>query len=161
MISRQRARPQRQPEATRAKRGEARRTRGKRTGRAREWRDGAARSADRSEIHGAVFGCFLLLAGLGTVMVFSTTAPLSVGESIPPHFLRHVGAVLAGGVLALAVSRLPLRVWHALALPLWALVLALLAITLRAGVKHVPAIFRIPYEAGSSYGVFFSSNGLL
>jgi len=68
-------------------------------------------------------------------MVFSTTAPLSVGEPIPPHFLRHVGAVLAGGVLALAVSRLPLRVWHALALPLWTLVLALLAITLWAGVQ--------------------------
>jgi cell division protein FtsW len=68
-------------------------------------------------------------------MVFSTTAPLSVGEPIPPHFLRHLGAVLVGALLALLVSRLPLQVWHGLALPLWALVVGLLAVTLRAGVE--------------------------
>jgi cell division protein FtsW len=77
----------------------------------------------------------VILAGLGTVMVFSTTAPLSGDEPIPPHFLRHLTAVLAGGMLALVASRLPLRVWHGLALPLWALVLALLAATLLAGVR--------------------------
>jgi hypothetical protein len=87
MTSCQQTRPQRQAARIRARRseGERRRTQAKRTGRAREWRGGARRSADSSEINGAVFGCFLLLAGLGTVMVFSTTAPLSVGEPIPPH----------------------------------------------------------------------------
>jgi cell division protein FtsW len=38
-------------------------------------------------------------------------------------------------VLALGASRLPLRVWHAIALPLWILVLLLLASTLLAGVR--------------------------
>jgi cell division protein FtsW len=83
-------------------------------------------------------------------MVFSTTAPLSVGEPIPPHFLRHVGAVLAGGVLALVVSRVPLRVWHALALPLWTLVLALLAITLWAGVRVNGAQRWLPFPGTES-----------
>jgi len=82
-----------------------------------------------------VFWCVILLAGLGTVMVFSATAPLSADEPVPPHFVRHLSAVLAGGVLALIASRLPLGVWHGLAIPLWALVLALLAWTLFAGVR--------------------------
>jgi len=82
-----------------------------------------------------VLACVILLAGLGTVMIFSTTAPLSPGESIPPHFVRHLSAVLVGGVLALVASRIPLRAWHALALPFWALVLGLLAITLLTGVR--------------------------
>jgi cell division protein FtsW len=38
-------------------------------------------------------------------------------------------------MLVLLVSRLPLRVWHAFALPLWALVLVLLTVTLFAGVS--------------------------
>ena len=98
-------------------------------------RGSAGRGPESRELSGAVFACVVVLAGLGVVMVFSATAPLSAGASIPPHFLRHLSAVLLGGVLALAASRLPLRVWHAIALPLWALALLLLAATLLAGVR--------------------------
>ncbi len=111
--------------------------RGRRRGpaRARDRRGQAERTSERADVSGAVLACVILLAGLGTVMIFSTTAPLSPGESIPPHFVRHLSAVLVGGVLALVASRIPLRAWHALALPFWALVLGLLAITLLTGVR--------------------------
>jgi cell division protein FtsW len=104
-------------------------------GNTREFRGGATRVLERRDVSGAVLGSVVVLAGLGAVMVFSTTAPLSAGEPIPPHFLRHSGAILAGAMLAFVASRLPLRVWHALALPLWAFVLVLLAATLRFGVE--------------------------
>jgi cell division protein FtsW len=91
--------------------------------------------SSRGEISGALLGCVVGLAGLGLVMVFSATAPLCAGAPIPPHFLRHLGALLVGGVVALVASRLPLRFWHQFALPLWALVLVLLVATLLAGVR--------------------------
>jgi cell division protein FtsW len=77
----------------------------------------------------------VVLAGLGTVMVFSATAPLAPGETIPPYFSRHLMAALMGGALALVASRLPLHLWHAIALPVWALVLLLLVATLFLGVR--------------------------
>ncbi len=137
MISRRKTRNPRQaarPRETRAE-GEQSRSLARWVGRARKERGRARRSPESRELSGAVFGCVVILAGLGMVMVFSATAPLSAGEPIPPHFLRHVSAVLVGGVLALIASRLPLRVWHAIALPLWALVLLLLTATLLAGLR--------------------------
>ncbi len=137
MISRRKTRTPRQAARRRATRteGEQRRGRARWTGRARKERGSARQSPESREFSGAVFWCVVFLAGLGMVMVFSATAPLSAGESIPPHFLRHLGAVLVGGVLALVASRLPVRVWHAIALPLWAFVLLLLTVTLFAGVR--------------------------
>ena len=112
-----------------------RKTRAARARRERRERGGTGRSPESRELSGAVFGCVVVLAGLGLVMVFSATAHLSSGETIPSYFLRHASAVLIGGVLALIASRMPLRIWHAIALPLWALVLLLLAATLIAGVR--------------------------
>ncbi len=77
----------------------------------------------------------LALAGLGAVMSYSTTAPLALDATLPPHFLRHLGALAIGVVLALAAARLPLRAWHVLALPLWACAVAALVATLGAGVE--------------------------
>jgi cell division protein FtsW len=74
-----------------------------------------------------------LLAALGAVMIFSATAPLDMERALPPHFLRHLGALLAAGALAAAVSRLPLRAVHAAALPLWGLSLLALAATAAFG----------------------------
>jgi cell division protein FtsW len=99
----------------------------------REARVETERSQESTDLSAAVLTCVIILAGLGTVMIFSTTAPLSAGEPIPPHFVRHLSAVLVGGVLALLASRLPVRVWHATALPLWILVLGLLVATLLFG----------------------------
>ena len=133
MTSRRKTRAAR-PRATRTE-GAQRRVHGIWPSRARKERGSAARSPESRELSGAVFGCVVVLTGLGMVMVFSATAPLSAGATIPPYFLRHATAVLIGGALALIASRLPLRAWHAIALPLWGLVLLLLVATLFAGVR--------------------------
>jgi cell division protein FtsW len=84
----------------------------------------------------ALVAAVTLLAGLGLVMIHSATAPFT-GETglYAPHFERHLGAVLAGAACALCVSRVPLGFWRRAALPLWALGVALLVLTLVAGVQ--------------------------
>lgn len=74
-----------------------------------------------------------MLACVGLVMVWSTTAPLAIETRVPPHFVRHLGGLGIGVALALLCMRLPLAVWQRLALPLWAACVALLALTLVAG----------------------------
>ena len=63
----------------------------------------------------------LSLTSIGAVAVFSATAPLALEEALPPYFLRHAVALLVGSVLALIAARIPLSIWHRLALPLWTL----------------------------------------
>ncbi|HEX2485127.1 MAG TPA: putative peptidoglycan glycosyltransferase FtsW [Myxococcota bacterium] len=81
-------------------------------------------------LDGGVISAALLLAGIGAVMIFSITAPkASPDDVLPPFFLRQGEALLAGVVLAGLAAALPLRVWHALALPLWgATALSLVAV---------------------------------
>ncbi len=88
-----------------------------------------------AELDGGIVASAALLAGLGLVMIYSTTAPLAMGDTLPPHFLRHLaGLALAGLALGLAL-RLPLAFWRRLALPLWALSALLLLATLVVGVE--------------------------
>lgn len=77
----------------------------------------------------------LLLAALGAVMIYSATAPLDLERALPPHFIRHLGALGVGTALAVGVSRLPLRAIHAAALPLYGLSLVLLGATALFGVE--------------------------
>ncbi len=74
------------------------------------------------------------LASLGSVAVYSATAPLALEAAIPPYFLRHALAALLGVGVVLVAARLPLTAWHRLALPLWVVSLGLLGATLVAGV---------------------------
>jgi cell division protein FtsW len=76
----------------------------------------------------------LLLASIGSVAVYSATAPLALDAALPPYFLRHALAALLGGGVALVAARVPLAAWHRLALPLWCGALALLGATLVFGV---------------------------
>ncbi len=76
-----------------------------------------------------------LLAGLGLVMVYSITAPLALETRLPPHFARHALALAAGGLLAFAASRAPLRLWWVAAPPLWLLALAALGWTALDGLR--------------------------
>jgi cell division protein FtsW len=75
----------------------------------------------------------LLLLGIGAVAVFSATAPLALDQTLPPHFLRHALAAGFGGGAVFVAARVPLAVWHRLALPLWLVSLALLGATLVIG----------------------------
>lgn len=107
----------------------------------RAWRSGAGRrraerpvrepaAAREAGLDGGVITAALLLCGLGAVMIFSITAPkMSPEDLLPPFFLRQGEALVAGALLAGLAAALPLRVWHALALPLWgATVLSLVAV---------------------------------
>jgi cell division protein FtsW len=76
-----------------------------------------------------------ILAGIGILMVYSSTAPLSIGSAIPPHFIRHCVAVAVGVSCIAVVLRIPTALWLRLALPLWGLGIAMLLATAIAGVE--------------------------
>jgi cell division protein FtsW len=98
----------------------------------------AAREASaprEAVLDGGVLSAALLLVALGAVMIYSTTAPKFEPGTVPPFFLKQLGAIAAGALLAAGAAALPLRAWHAMALPVWgATVLALLA-TLAVGIE--------------------------
>jgi len=98
------------------------------------------RAGTRSEpvsrpLDGGVVAPAALLAGVGIVMVYSATAPLAIGELVPPHFVRHLLAVGLALGCAAAATRIPLVAWRRLAMPLWVAGVALLAATLVVGVE--------------------------
>jgi cell division protein FtsW len=74
---------------------------------------------------------FLVAAGI--VMLYSATAPLALGERIPPHFLRQLGAVAVALMAALAALAVPTPAWRRLAWPGWGAGIALLVATALAG----------------------------
>jgi cell division protein FtsW len=76
-----------------------------------------------------------ILACFGIVMVYSATAPLAIGSTLPPHFSRHLAAVVAGLACAAVAVRVPVSLWRRVALPLWGLSVALLVVTLLAGIE--------------------------
>jgi cell division protein FtsW len=84
---------------------------------------------------GSLVSAAVLLTGVGIVMVYSITAPLSPGSPVPVFFLRHLEGVAAGIVLALVGFRLPLATWRRLALPAWAISVLLLLLTHAIGVR--------------------------
>ena len=124
-------------------RAQRRGSRGGSRGNPTERRGRARRSATATPATAAVGGPLdggllapaALLAGIGIVMVYSSTAPLAIGSALPPHFTRHLAAVAAGIVCVAVALRVPTTFWRRLALPLWALGAALLAITLVVGIE--------------------------
>jgi cell division protein FtsW len=83
--------------------------------------------------HGGVVAATAMLACIGLVMVWSATAPFAIESRVPPHFARHLAGLLLGVALALTCMALPLAAWRRVALPLWALCVGLLGLTLVAG----------------------------
>jgi len=97
-----------------------------------------ARSAAKpsGETSAAALGlAVLVLTSIGAVAVFSATAPLSLDQALPPHFLRQAAAMLIGGLVIVIAARVPLAAWHGMALPLWITSLLLLGATLVRGVS--------------------------
>jgi cell division protein FtsW len=76
-----------------------------------------------------------LLLGLGVVMSYSATAPLALDTRLPPHFLRHLGAVIMGGLTAYGIAQIPLRLWERAAWPLWLAGVTLVVLTAVFGVE--------------------------
>lgn len=88
-----------------------------------------------SELDGGILASAALLAGLGTVMIYSTTAPLAMGSPLPPLFLRHLVALALATLLLLGALRVPLSLWRHVALPLWGASVLLLAATFAFGLE--------------------------
>lgn len=91
------------------------------------------RQAGPSDLGAALLAPVVLLSAIGAVEVFSATGPLAMNHTLPPYFVRQALALVVGGVLAFAASRIPLRTWHALALPFWGVSVLALAATLVEG----------------------------
>jgi cell division protein FtsW len=89
--------------------------------------------ADDSGLDGGVLLAGAVLISMGVVMSYSGTAPLAMRESLPPLFLQHLKALVAGLALAAGASFVPLRVWHRCAMPLWAVGVLLLLATFLFG----------------------------
>lgn len=83
--------------------------------------------------HGGVVAATAVLTCLGLVMVWSATAPFALDAAVPPHFLRHLGGLALGVGIAAVCMALPLATWRRIAIPLWAVCIALLGLTLVAG----------------------------
>jgi len=85
--------------------------------------------------HGGLLASTAVLVAAGLVMVWSATAPLALEALVPPHFARHLAGVACGIAIAALCMALPLSVWRHLALPAWAISVALLATTLLVGTR--------------------------
>jgi hypothetical protein len=92
----------------------------RRAGAGRHFRPAAApaASASRAPLDGGVIASSTLLVSLGSVMVYSTTAPLAIGHTLPPHFVRHLFVTALALTIAALAVRVPRRLARA-ALPLW------------------------------------------
>lgn len=95
-------------------------------------REGAIAS---SHIDSGLMLSALVLVGLGVVMSYSTTAPLSINQTIPPLFVQHMTALAIGLTAATAAAFVPLVVWHRIAIPLWFLGVLILLATFLFGVE--------------------------
>jgi cell division protein FtsW len=89
----------------------------------------------RPDLDGAVVTATATLALLGLLMVYSATATRDLERLVPVHFVRQLGACLAGVLVAVGAARVPLAVWQRAAWPLWIVGVALLAATLVFGVE--------------------------
>jgi len=90
---------------------------------------------DALALDGAVLGSAALLSALGLVMIYSATAPLSMGRALPPHFVRHLVALVAAAAVLLVALRVPLEAWRRAALPLWVASTLLLLVCPLLGVE--------------------------
>jgi cell division protein FtsW len=86
-------------------------------------------------LDGGVIAAFSVLAGVGLVMIYSLTAPLSDTSAMPPQFTRQLVTLVTSILMLIVALRVPLAVWRRLALPLWGVSVALLFATLIVGIE--------------------------
>jgi cell division protein FtsW len=84
---------------------------------------------------GMVIAAAAVLTSVGVVMIYSATAAMALGATLPPHFVRH-GVGIALGLLAGFIGfRVPLATWRRAAIGLWIAAVVLVAVTDVVGVK--------------------------
>ncbi|MCP5042404.1 MAG: putative lipid II flippase FtsW [bacterium] len=101
----------------------------------RSTRHGQASDLPLAGIDSGLLLSATVLIGFGVVMSYSTTAPLSIDDTIPPLFVHHVTALAIGLLAATAAAFVPVVFWHRMAIPIWVLGVALLAATFFFGVE--------------------------
>lgn len=84
---------------------------------------------------GSVLVITALLSTIGLVMVYSATAPLALGEFVPPHFVRQLSGLVMGLALAFVASRMTPERWRRVALPLWGAAILMLVLVPLIGDK--------------------------
>jgi cell division protein FtsW len=94
-----------------------------------------SRAFAASALDAALIGAFCVLAGIGLVMIYSLTAPLSGASGMPPQFVRQLATLGLSSLVVIAALRVPLGFWRRLALPLWGASIVLLLATLIVGVE--------------------------
>ncbi len=102
---------------------------------ARTRKRGAPRAPDVGAPDGAVLTAAALLAAFGLVMIYSATAPMAMGQPLPPHFVRHGATLFVAALLAAVTFRIPVDLWRWMALPAWGVSVLLLAATLAFGIE--------------------------
>jgi cell division protein FtsW len=93
------------------------------------------RALAANALDGGVIAAFSVLAGVGLVMIYSLTAPLSDAGVLPPQFIRQSVTLVTSILVLIAALRVPLAAWRRLALPLWGVSIALLFATLIVGIE--------------------------
>jgi cell division protein FtsW len=86
-----------------------------------------------ASLDGGVVVSTAILAAFGIVMLFSATAPLAMGHTLPPHFLRQLAAACFGLLVCAGAATAPPILWRRLALPFWGACMLLLIATAWAG----------------------------
>ena len=93
------------------------------------------RSADAGGLDTGVSLASLILILFGVVMSYSATAALALDSRLPPLFFDHVTGLIAGLAFGAVAYWAPPVVIRRLALPVWGISVALLVVTLFAGVE--------------------------
>ncbi len=94
-----------------------------------------ASSSSHTNIDSGLLVSALTLIGIGVVMSYSTTAPLSIEQHIPPLFVHHLSALAIGLTTATAAVFVPVALWRRIALPIGIVGIVLMAATFALGVE--------------------------
>ena len=89
----------------------------------------------RSGINSNIAIAAALLVAMGVVMSYSATAALALDSRLPPLFFDHLIGLVIGLAVGSVAYVMPSGTMRRLALPLWALSVALLAATLLFGIE--------------------------
>lgn len=84
-------------------------------------------------LEGMLLVATALLLGIGLLMIYSASSPLSPDRFLPEYFAKHLSAVFAGALTAFLASKFPMRFWEKAAVWIWGLAVISLTITVFAG----------------------------
>ncbi len=91
------------------------------------------RQISTHSLDGMLFIATASLLGIGLLMIYSASSPLSPNRFLPEYFVKHLSAVFMGVLTAFVATKLPMRFWEKSVPWIWGIAIVCLAITLFAG----------------------------